>query len=345
MGTTQPKRRSPARQSISSAVLGHARKVKVKDAKKKLGASNRGTDNLRLGGGRGVPNEGTVSVFSQNRRWLCCLCAIQSMNVFSQRAPTSTSRLFGDVSGQCVLFKCVQSRSGRPTKCFKRFHQVPMWSLAGCFGASGSFVLCACQLHCCTWACVCLKSLHLCVSLGGGTALRSSSTVASSTTAASASEEERLHAALFLTVSASTTAKSLCTSEDKDCTGFFFFTKSACTSEKKERPSSSQNWRVPRRRMNWFFFHSVGLYFGGGILPRNVCEYMQLVLRCVLSMSASRGVQALRIRLCWGLEENSSGASWGEGVAVGPRFHSPRKRPLEGLSIQEFQVAGRCRQS
>ena len=28
------------------------------------------------------------------------------------------------------------------------------------------------------------------------------------------------------------------------------------------------------------------------------------------------------------LEENSSGASWGEGVAVGSRFHSPRGRPL-----------------
>ena len=35
MGTTQPKRRFPPRQSISSAVLGHARQVKVKDAKKK----------------------------------------------------------------------------------------------------------------------------------------------------------------------------------------------------------------------------------------------------------------------------------------------------------------------
>ena len=90
------------------------------------------------GAGWGVPNRGTVSVFS----WRCWLCAIQSMNVFSQRAPTSTSRLFGEVSGQCVLFKCMQSRSGRPTKCFKRFHQVPMWSLAGCFDASGSFVMC-----------------------------------------------------------------------------------------------------------------------------------------------------------------------------------------------------------
>ena len=28
------------------------------------------------------------------------------------------------------------------------------------------------------------------------------------------------------------------------------------------------------------------------------------------------------------LEENSSGASWGEGVAVGSRFHSARGRPL-----------------
>ena len=187
-------------------------------------------------------------MFSQTPRWCCWLCAIQSMNVFSQRAPTSTSRLFGEVSGQCVLFKCVQSRSGRPTKCFKRFHQVPMSSLAGCFDASGSFVLCACQLHCCTWACVCLKSLHLCVSLGGETALRSSSTVASSTTAASASEEEGLHAALFLTTSASTSATSLCTSEEEGLHRPSSSQSRHVPRRKRERPSSSQNRRVPRRR-------------------------------------------------------------------------------------------------
>ena len=45
------------------------------------------------------------------------------------------------------------------------------------------------------------------------------------------------------------------------------------------------------------------------------------------------------------LEENSSVASWGEGVAVEPRFRCPRGRPLKGLSGQEFQVAGLCRQS
>ena len=46
-----------------------------------------------------------------------------------------------------------------------------------------------------------------CVSRWGGeTALHSSSTVASSSTAASTSEEEGLHAALFLTTSASTSA-------------------------------------------------------------------------------------------------------------------------------------------
>ena len=36
MGTTQPKRKFPPRQSIASAVLGHARQVKVKDAKKSV---------------------------------------------------------------------------------------------------------------------------------------------------------------------------------------------------------------------------------------------------------------------------------------------------------------------
>ena len=35
---------------------------------------------------------------------VAALSAIQSMNVFSQRAPT---RLLGEVSGQCVLFKCM----------------------------------------------------------------------------------------------------------------------------------------------------------------------------------------------------------------------------------------------
>ena len=112
----------------------------------------------------------------------------------------------------------------------------------------------------------------------------------------------------------------------KDCTQALpLHNDRRCTSEEEGTgPSSSQN--------------RASLYFGGrgtGLLPRNVGEYMQLVLRCVLSMSASRGVpSALRMRLCWGttqagslvtathLEENSSRASWGEGVAVGPRFHS-----------------------
>ena len=78
-------------------------------------------------------------------------------------------------------------------------------------------------------------------------------------------------------------------------------------------------------------------YFGGGgtgLLPRNVGKYMQLVLRCVLNMSASRGVPRVANAFVLGnnasvgslvtathLEENSSGASWGEGVAGrGPGF-------------------------
>ena len=60
----------------------------------------------------------------------------------------------------------MQSRNGRPTKCFKRFHQAPMWNLVGCFNASGSFVKVHVNGHCCTWACVCLKCLHLCSAVG-----------------------------------------------------------------------------------------------------------------------------------------------------------------------------------
>ena len=82
--------------------------------------------------------------------------------------------------------------------------------------------------------------------------------------------------------------------------------------------------------------HNVGMYLRGRGNPHKIGEYMQPVLRFVFSMAASRGVPALRMRLCWGttqagslvtathLEENASGASWGEAVAVGPRFHSPR---------------------
>ena len=77
-------------------------------------------------------------MFSQTPRWRCWLCAIQSMNVLSQRAPTSTSRLLGDVSGQCVLFKCMRATN----EVFQMFSSALMWSLAGCFDASGSFVMC-----------------------------------------------------------------------------------------------------------------------------------------------------------------------------------------------------------
>ena len=84
------------------------------------------------------------------------------------------------------------------------------------------------------------------------------------------------------------------------------------------RPSSSQRRHVPRRKRErpsssksassseeeeqvllltmWVCTSEEGT----GLLPRNVGEYMQLVLCCVLSMSPSRGVPALRMCLCWG---------------------------------------------
>ena len=74
---------------------------------------------------------------------------------------------------------------------------------------------------------------------------------------------------------------------------------------------------------------------------------MQLVLRFVLSMSASRGSPWVANALVLGeqrklvrwslrrtLEENSSGASWGEAVTVGPRLHSPRRRLLKGCQTR-----------
>ena len=223
--------------------------------------------------------------------------------------------------------------------------------------------------HCCTWACVCLKCLHLCSAVGwlcvslewrdSSPLLKYRGFVNDSreyfggrgiARLPSSSQLQRVHlrrrcvlrrrkdctqAFLFTT--------SACTSEEEGKA--FFLTKSASSSEEEEQVSSSQCGFVLRRRRRT------------GLLPHNVGEFMQLVLRFVLSMSASRGVPALRMRLCWGttqagslvtathLEENASGASWGEAVAVGPRFHSPRRRLLKGLSNQEFQVAGRCRQS
>ena len=99
-------------------------------------------DGLRLG----CPQQrDKCPCFSQTPRWRCWLCAFQSMNVFFPASPDFDIEAAWGSVWQCVLFKW-QSRSGRPTKCFKRFHQALMWSLAGCFDASGSFVQCACQL-------------------------------------------------------------------------------------------------------------------------------------------------------------------------------------------------------
>ena len=103
----------------------------------------------------------------------------------------------------------------------------------------------------------------------------------------------------------------------KDCTQAFLFTTSACTSEEEGKAL------LPHKIGEFLGGggtglppHNVGLYFGGGgtgLLPHNVGEYMQLVLRCVLSMSASRGVPALRMRLCWG-----NNASWFPGHRDAP---------------------------
>ena len=165
------------------------------------------------------------------------------------------------------------------------------------------------------------------------------------TTAASTSEEEGLHAPSSSQLPRVHLRRRCVLRRRKDCTQAFLFTTSARTSEEegkaffltKSASSSEEEEQV-------FPPHNVGLYFGGGgtgLLPHNVGEYMQLVLRCVLSMSASRGVprcecacvgeqrKLIRWVTTTHLEENSSGASWGEGVAVGPRFHSPRRRPLK----------------
>ena len=192
-------------------------------------------------------------------------------------------------------------------------------------------------------------------------ALHPPSPASSSASTVASSEEEGLHTALFLTTSASTSATSLCTSEEEGLhtglplhnVGMYLGGRGKGLLPHKIGEFLGGGGTGPPP-------HNVGLYFGGGgtgLLPHNVGEYMQLVLRFALSMSAWRGVPALRMRLCWGttqagslvtathLEENASGASWGEAVAVGPRFHSPRRRLLKGLSNQELQVAGRCRQS
>ena len=161
--------------------------------------------------------------------------------------------------------------------------------------------------YCCTWACVslksstCLSGWWLCVSLGW----RNTSPLLMFRGFVCDSREyfggrgtarcPLLHSFRenFSDVAASAT--SLCTSEEKGLHTAFLFTTSACTSEEEGKAFFlTKSASVP---------HNVGLYFGGGgtgLLPRNVGEYTQLVLRCVLSMSASRGVPALRMRLCWG---------------------------------------------
>ena len=128
--------------------------------KKSWGAPNRGTDDLRLGGphlgkgspsGQGVPiwargpccamrgcgwgvtNRRTVSVFSQTPRWRCWLCAIQS-NFDIEAA-------WGSVWLMC--FVQVHAISEWATNdSVQTFSSALMWSLAGCFDASGSFVMC-----------------------------------------------------------------------------------------------------------------------------------------------------------------------------------------------------------
>ena len=216
-----------------------------------------------------------------------------------------------------------------------------MWSLAGCFDASGSFVQCACQLPLLHLGMCVLEELHLFERLvvvcfiGVETALRSSSSVASSATAASTSEEEGLHAALFFTASARTSATSLCTSEEKGLHTAFLFTTSACTSEEEGKAFFLTKIGEFLGGGGTGPPHNVGLYFGGGetgLLPRNVGEYMQLVLRCVLSMSASRGVPIANALVLGNnasvgslvtathLEENSSGASWVKESRSGPGF-------------------------
>ena len=169
-----------------------------------------------------------------------------------------------------------------------------MWSLAGCFDASGSLFNVHVNCHCCTWACVCLKSSTclsgwwLCVPLEW----RNSSPLLKFRGFVCDSREYFGGRGI-----------ARCPLLHSFRENFSDFAVYVGGERIAHRPSSSQRRHVPRRKREGLLPHKIGEFLGGGgtgLLPRNVGEYMQLVLRCVLSMSALRGVPALRMRLCWG---------------------------------------------
>ena len=126
----------------------------------------------------------------------------------------------------------------------------------------------------------------------------------------------------------------------KDCTQAFLFTTSACTSEEEGKAFFLTKWASSSEEEGQVLLLAMSV---------STCSSCFVCLEHVSFAGSPRVVNALGLgnNACVGLlvtathlEENSSGASWDEGVAVGSRFHSPRGRPLEGSSGQEFQVAG-----
>ena len=192
----------------------------------------------------------------------------------------------------------MQSRSGRPAKCFKRFHQALMWSLAGCFDASGSFVQCACQLPLLHLGMCVLEELHL---FG------------------------RLVVVCLIGVEKQLSAPQV---------PWLRLRQPRVLRRKRARCFSQlpENFAVyvgGERIAHCLPLHNVGMFQDGkAILPHKIGEYMQLVLRCVLSMSASRGVPANALVL-------GNNASVGSLVTA---THLKESRPGPGfiLHVDDF---------